>query len=98
MKGDCVYIAVIGAGASGTITAIQLLQKLNVKTKIFLLEKRGEAVYRGAAYSSQLVYEPLNVVAGRMSIFNNLPDDFYNWLTENKRELCEQQLTTGSFV
>lgn len=91
-------IAIIGAGASGTITAIQLLQKLTVPAQIYLIEKREEAVCRGTAYSSQLVYEPLNVQAGRMSIFNQLPDSFYDWVKENKQAESDTEITKDSFV
>ncbi|MFM2305905.1 MAG: hypothetical protein RLZZ367_574, partial [Bacteroidota bacterium] len=59
MPGECTHIAIIGGGASGTITAIQLLRKLNVPAKVYLIEKNPNVVYRGAAYSSQLGYEPL---------------------------------------
>src|ERR1043165_2452361 len=98
MEGDCKNIAIIGAGASGTITAIQLLRKLNVKTRVYLIEKNEASLYRGAAYSSKLVYEPLNVPAGRMSIFNHLPDDFYNWIKQNKQDEGAAEVTRDSFV
>ncbi len=90
------HIAIIGAGASGTITAINLLKKLQQPASIFLIEKRNEALYRGAAYSSQLDYEPLNVYAGRMSLYNDNHDDFYNWILANKKSSGE--ITQESFV
>ena len=91
-------IAIIGGGASGTLTAIQLLHRLNAPAQVYLIEKRREATYRGNAYSSQLDYEPLNVQAGRMSLFNALPDDFFNWLKTNKQAECETEITKDSFV
>jgi uncharacterized NAD(P)/FAD-binding protein YdhS len=75
-----------------------LLRELNVKAKIYLIEKKPEAVYRGAAYSSKMVYEPLNVIAGRMNMFNHLPDDFYNWLKENKQAEQEEEITKETYV
>lgn len=93
-----ISIAIIGGGASGTIAAIQLLRKLSVSAKIFLVEKREEGAFRGAAYSGTLPYEPLNVTASRMSIYNHLPDDFYNWLKENKQPKAEIEITKDSFV
>ncbi len=98
MAGPKINIAIIGGGASGTITAIQLLRKLNVKAKVYLIEKRKEGIFRGAAYSGVLPYEPLNVTASRMSIFNHLPDDFYNWLKENKQSVAEEEITKDTFV
>ena len=89
-------IAIIGAGASGTITAINLLKKLQQPASIFLIEKRSESLYRGTAYSSQLEYEPLNVYAGRMSLYNDNHDDFYNWILENKKS--SEEITHESFV
>ena len=41
MKAESIHIAIVGAGASGTITAIQLLRELNVKAKIYLIEKNS---------------------------------------------------------
>lgn len=96
MPGECTHIAIIGGGASGTITAIQLLRKLNVAAKVYLIEKKPEVVYRGAAYSSQLGYEPLNVPAGKMSLYNHLPDHFFQWLVVNGKG--DGSITRDSFV
>ena len=93
-----VSIAIIGGGASGTITALHLMRKLNSPAHIYLIEKRKEAVFRGYAYSSQLDYEPLNVPAGRMSVFNHLPDDFFYWLQLKKQQGSETEITRDSFV
>ena len=73
-------IAIIGGGASGTLTAIQLMKKLTAPTVLYLFEKNAKALFRGAAYSSELEYEPLNVHAGKMSAFNHLPDHFFQWV------------------
>jgi uncharacterized NAD(P)/FAD-binding protein YdhS len=79
-----IQIAIIGGGASGTLTAINLLRKLNREAKLYLIEKHESALFRGAAYSSQLSYEPLNVHAGKMSAFAHLPDSFYQWVVDNR--------------
>ena len=93
-----VSIGIIGAGASGTLTALHLLRKLNTPAHIYLIEKRPEALYRGHAYSSLLCYEPLNVPAGKMSAFNHLPDDFFTWLRAERQHLSETEITRESFV
>ncbi len=98
MSTGLLNIAIIGAGASGTITAIQLLNKLSTKANIFLIEKKEQTLFRGAAYSSQLVYEPLNVQSGRMSIYNHLPDHFYDWVVANRQAQSETEITRDSFV
>lgn len=79
-----IQIAIIGGGASGTLTAINLLRKLNREAKVYLIEKHESALFRGAAYSSKLSYEPLNVHAGKMSAFAHLPDNFYQWVIDNR--------------
>lgn len=89
-------IAIIGAGASGTILAINLLRELKQPAEITLIEKDKRKLYRGAAYSSKLEYELLNVPIGKMSLFPAQPDDFYNWL--NKNSFPDHDLTRGSFV
>jgi uncharacterized NAD(P)/FAD-binding protein YdhS len=89
-------IAIVGGGASGTAAAIYFLQQFKSATRIVLIEKNKETLYRGAAYSSKLEYEPLNVPAGKMSLFNNQPDDFYNWILKNKT--TEGEITRDSFV
>lgn len=91
-------IAIIGAGASGTITAIQLMQKLQVPATIYLIEKNQGTLFRGAAYSSVLPYQPLNVQTGRMSIYNQAPDDFYEWLKKHKQAESDTEITIDSFV
>ncbi len=91
-------IAIIGGGASGTIAAIHLLHKLKSEAKVYLIEKRKDTVYRGIAYSSMLEYEPLNVPAGRMSVFNDQPADFLNWLKNEKQVESEAEITEDSFV
>ncbi len=93
-----IKIAIIGGGASGTISAIQLLSRLEVKAKIFLIEKNKEALFRGAAYANQLAYEPLNVQAGRMSIYNHLPDDFYDWVKAKKESSTGVAVSKDTFV
>lgn len=78
-------VAVIGGGASGTLTTIRLVQKLYSPTVVYLIEKESGKLFRGAAYSSKLEYEPLNVACGRMSAFNHLPDNFFQWV-RNRRD------------
>ncbi len=93
-----ISIAIIGGGASGTLTALNLLRTLKLPAHIQLIEKRSAATYRGNAYSSQLEYEPLNVQAGRMSAYSYLPNDFFDWLKINKQATSETEITKDSFV
>jgi len=91
-------IAIIGGGASGTITAIHLLEEFKTPLKIYLLERRQKAVFRGVAYATELEFEPLNVPAGKMSIFSDAPLDFYHWLLENKQQVSTEPITADSYV
>ena len=93
-----IKIAIIGGGASGTITAIHLLNEFKGPLKIYLLEKRQKGLFRGHAYSSELEVELLNVPAGKMSIFSDHPLDFYHWLKAKQFDLSGKPITTDSFV
>jgi uncharacterized NAD(P)/FAD-binding protein YdhS len=95
---DATRIVIIGGGASGTIAATHLLHEFSRPLKIYIVEKRQQAIFRGIAYSSNIQFEPLNVPAGRMSIFSDLPNDFLDWLKENRAGLTESPITTDSYV
>ncbi|WP_242928699.1 FAD/NAD(P)-binding protein [Pontibacter vulgaris] len=77
-------IAIIGGGLSGTLTALNLLKTATQQTTIYLVEAEPAKMHRGAAYSSALPFQPLNVPASAMSLDPDSPDDFYNWLQENQ--------------
>lgn len=94
MNDDAPCIVIIGAGASGTLTAIQFLSHLKVKSTIILIDKAERTFFRGVAYSSQLEYEPLNVHTGKMSAWTHRPDDFYEWLIGNR----DASIKRDSFV
>ncbi len=76
-------ITIIGGGASGTLTAVNLLRNSGDKPlTISLVEKRAE-VGRGVAYSTDHDLHFLNVPAGKMSAFPDDPDNFHQWLLSN---------------
>lgn len=71
-------IVIIGGGFSGTLTAIQLLEKSKtVQIKVINTE---HPVAKGIAYGTLSSEHLLNVMAGRMSPFPNDADHFINWL------------------
>ncbi|WP_406096741.1 FAD/NAD(P)-binding protein [Kitasatospora purpeofusca] len=75
-------VAVVGAGASGALTAAQLLRRAalaGVPLDVRLID-RAPAPGRGAAYATTADHHLLNVPAGRMSAFADAPDDFVHWL------------------
>jgi uncharacterized NAD(P)/FAD-binding protein YdhS len=71
-------IAVIGAGFSGTMTALHLLKR--VAASRVLLCERGRTFGRGVAYSTCSPCHLLNVRAANMSAFPDEPDHFATWL------------------
>jgi len=75
-------IVIVGGGLSGTLTALYLL-KSNRNVEVFIVEKNKDRLFRGIPYSSVLEYQPLNVNARGMTLFENEPDHFFNWWNQN---------------
>ena len=71
-------IAIVGAGYSGTMTAVEARRALP-DAEIMLVEKRGRFA-AGAAYSTTSPSHFLNVRAHSMSAFADAPEDFTEWL------------------
>src|SRR3954471_25069991 len=71
-------IAVVGAGFSGTVTALNLLR--SVPRRRVLLCERGPTFARGAAYSTEDPVHLLNVRACNMSAFPDRPNHFARWV------------------
>ncbi len=73
-------VAVIGAGASGLLTAIHLFEKGGrCGPRVYLIERR-EGFGQGAAYSTSEAAHLLNVRAANMSAFPDRPQHFIDWL------------------
>ncbi|MDH7803503.1 MULTISPECIES: FAD/NAD(P)-binding protein [unclassified Rhizobium] len=76
-------VAIVGSGFSAICTAAHLLSSLSAEASIAIVGDESD-FGRGTAYRTELPYHRLNVPAGRMSVFPDRPDDFLNWLTENR--------------
>jgi len=80
-------ITIIGAGASGTILAAQIIEKIassaNHHFSIFLIEK-SDTFGPGLAYSTPLQSHILNMRADTLGILENNPAHFSEWLKERK--------------
>jgi uncharacterized NAD(P)/FAD-binding protein YdhS len=72
-------IAVIGAGFSGTIVALQLLRRLPRDQPVLLCERSPEFA-RGVAYATGDTDHLLNVRAANMSALPDEPRHFEDWL------------------
>jgi uncharacterized NAD(P)/FAD-binding protein YdhS len=69
-------IAIVGAGFSGTVTAIHLLRQAPERPTRILLIERGPEFGRGLAYAKNDFPALLNVPASRMSATLSDPDEF----------------------
>ena len=72
-------IAIVGGGFSGTMVSLCLQSFSPVGTRICLIERRGRFA-SGTAYGSSNPNHLLNVPAGRMGAFPDMPLDFLRWL------------------
>lgn len=72
-------IAIIGAGFSGTMLAVQLLRQAQQPLKLYLIEAKPGQLGRGVAYSSNQDCHLLNVPASNMSAFPDQPTHFFAW-------------------
>ncbi len=86
-------IAVIGAGFSGTMTAVHLLRRGLPGGLRVLLVNRSGLMARGVAYGTRSAEHVLNVPAGRMSA---LPDDEESFVRFARRH--DPTVKGGSFV
>lgn len=83
-------IAVIGAGFSGTMAAIQLLETLPRERPVLLCE-RSESFARGLAYGTGDFGHFLNLRAANMSAFPDRPRHFEDWLARNAASLPPEE-------
>lgn len=82
MRAGRKHVAIIGAGFSGTLQAINLLRHDGPDAT--LIERRAHAA-RGVAYSAAHPHHLLNVRAGKMSAFPDRDDHFVRWLEAQDR-------------
>lgn len=73
-------VAIVGAGASGVLTALHLLDRLGADALRVLLVERSRQWGAGVAFSSPSKSHLLNVPASSMSAFGHDPDHFVCWL------------------
>ena len=73
------HVAIVGAGFSGTLQAINLLRHDGPRAT--LIERAAQAG-AGLAYGAAQPEHLLNVRAGNMSAFPDDPDHFVRWLAE----------------
>ena len=80
-----ISVAIIGAGASGTILTNQIIEKacngLDIRATVYLIEK-GADFGPGLAYSTPLSSHILNMRADTLGVEKDNPLHFMEWLNE----------------
>ncbi len=84
-------IAIVGAGFSGTLLALHCLRRCPPATRIVLIE-RAARFGHGQAYATGNASHLLNVPAGKMSAFQDHPNDFLDWL-QHRPDLSQTDLS-----
>src|SRR3954453_9447106 len=91
-------VAIIGAGASGTLLSLHLQRHAPAGTRITLIE-RNCPFGPGLAYATGNASHTLNVPAGRMSAFDDRPLHFLHWLRRQPEQILDgPQPDEASFV
>lgn len=91
-------IGIIGGGFTGTMTAVQLVEKATEAFEIFLINER-ETLNKGIAYNPYSLKHLLNVTTGKMSAYPHLPDHFLNWVMEREDfKMKDRTFIANSFL
>jgi uncharacterized NAD(P)/FAD-binding protein YdhS len=83
-------IAIVGAGFSGTATAIQLLRHARARPLEITLIERGPDFGRGVAYAKRAFPYLLNVPAARMAATTDDPDAFLRFAQRRDSNVAGQ--------
>jgi hydroxyacylglutathione hydrolase len=98
VDGDFPTVAIVGGGASGTLTAIHLLRSQSTHRFGVLLIKGDGPVGRGTAYATPHRSHLLNVRASGMSAYRDEPLNFVSWLEEQgQRSTCDSFVQRALF-
>ncbi len=91
-------IGIIGAGFSGTLTAIQLIKQATNQLQITLFD-HSESSITGIAYRPYSSKHLLNVISSKMSAFPNQPDHFLNWVMRHPNyQKTDRSLIAQAFL
>jgi uncharacterized NAD(P)/FAD-binding protein YdhS/predicted metal-dependent enzyme (double-stranded beta helix superfamily) len=89
-------VAIVGGGFSGSMMAVHLLKNVVSNLNVKLIERRP-LVGEGVAYSTNWDCHLLNVPAGKMSAFADVPDQFWRWLQTSESGIAKQ-VSPNDFV
>jgi uncharacterized NAD(P)/FAD-binding protein YdhS len=90
------HIGIIGAGFSGMMTAVHLIEN-SVSKQIISMFDTKERFGKGIAYSPYSKSHLLNVPASKMSAFVSDPDHFVNWLLIEMKIILPLEELKNSF-
>lgn len=91
-------IGIIGGGFTGTMTAVQLIDKSTDPCEIILINER-ETLNKGIAYNPYSDKHLLNVIAGKMSAYPDRPDHFLDWVMQKENfQNKDKTLISNSFL
>jgi uncharacterized NAD(P)/FAD-binding protein YdhS len=93
-------VAVVGAGFSGTLTAVHLARISAGTVSVTLIEKQKRFA-RGVAYATEDPSHLLNVPVGKMGAYVEDPEHFLCWCHEHPdrcRAAAVENVRAGSFI
>ncbi len=79
-------VLIVGGGASGALTALRLLQSRTAGLHVTLVERSESQLGRGIAFRTDAGELPLNVRASGMSLYDERPGHFVEWLLEHRSQ------------
>lgn len=82
------HVIIVGGGFSGTLLAVNILR--HAGPRVTLIERHNDMLARGIAYSAADSSHLLNVRAGGMSAFPDVPNHFVDWLQVNVPEAAAE--------
>jgi uncharacterized NAD(P)/FAD-binding protein YdhS len=91
-------IGIIGGGFTGTMTAVQIIEK-SVEPVELIIVNKGASFNKGIAYEPYSKRQLLNVVTAKMSAFPDRPDHFLDWvMTQSDFIGKDKTLIANSFL
>ncbi len=91
-------IGIIGGGFTGTMTAVQLIEKLDEECQIIIINER-ETFNKGIAFNPYSDRHLLNVVAGKMGAFPDKETDFLEWVMQRPEfRTKDRTIVANSFL
>jgi uncharacterized NAD(P)/FAD-binding protein YdhS len=91
-------IGIIGGGFTGTMTAVQLIDKSTEPCEIILINER-ETLNKGIAYNPYSDKHLLNVIAGKMSAYPDKSEHFLEWVMQKDEfKTNDKTLIANSFL